>query len=173
MPAPRSWLPLDTFRQQMEINVTGQLAVTQAFLPSLRRAQGRIVIISTIGVRFRPPFAGALDATKAALATLADALRQELAPWGVRVVLVEPASINSPAADKVARDAATAMAGFTPAGRALYEQAFSRMLEVMVRREKAGSPPEIAAETITRALTVRRPRAVYLTGKNARRLALI
>src|SRR5690242_676590 len=65
---PVELLPLDSFRRLLEINVTGQLAVTQAFLPLLRRARGRIVVLSTIGVRFGPPFAGALDATKAALA---------------------------------------------------------------------------------------------------------
>ena len=100
MACPAELLPLGAFRRQLEVNVTGQLAVTQAFLPMLRRAHGRIVVISTIGVRFTPPFAGPLDATKAALAALADALRQELAPWRVKVVVIEPASINSSAAGK-------------------------------------------------------------------------
>jgi NAD(P)-dependent dehydrogenase (short-subunit alcohol dehydrogenase family) len=170
---PTELLPLDTFRRQLEINVVGQLAVTQAFLPLLRQAQGRIVFISTIGVRFLPPFAGPLDATKAALTALADALRQELAPWRIRVVLVEPASVNSPAVDKVSRDAEATMASATPQGRALYEESFSRMLAVMTRRERAGSSPDVVAGTILEALTAPRPRAVYLTGKNARRLALI
>jgi NAD(P)-dependent dehydrogenase (short-subunit alcohol dehydrogenase family) len=66
------------------VNLIGQLAVTQALLPSLRRAQGRIVMVSTIGVRFTPPFAGSLDATKAALTALADTRRQELAPAHLR-----------------------------------------------------------------------------------------
>jgi len=64
---PTELLSLDVFRRQLETNVTGQLAVTQAFLPLVRRALGRIVVISTIGVRFSPPFAGPLDATKAAV----------------------------------------------------------------------------------------------------------
>ena len=69
-------------RRQLDVNVTGQLAVTQAMLPALRRARGRIVMVSTIGVRFSPPFAGPLDTAKAALTALGEALRQELAPWG-------------------------------------------------------------------------------------------
>jgi NAD(P)-dependent dehydrogenase (short-subunit alcohol dehydrogenase family) len=170
---PVELLPLDTFRRLLEVNVTGQLAVTQAFLPLLRRAHGRIVVISTIGVHFSPPFAGALDATKAALAALADALRQELAGWDVRVVLVEPASINSAAPDKVARDAAAAMAAAPPQGRALYQDTFTKMLAVMMRRERNGSPPEVAADTILDALTDRRPRPVYRTGKYSRRLATL
>ena len=171
--SPTELVPLDAFRRQLDVNVTGQLAVTQAMLPLLRRAAGRIVIVSTIGVRFNPPFAGPLDAAKAALTALADSLRQELAPWDVRVVLVEPASINSGAAAKVSRDATAAMAAASPEGRALYQATFASMLEVMSRREANGSPPDVAAVTITRALTTRRPRTVYLTGKDSRRLALL
>jgi len=170
---PTELVPLDAFRRQLEVNVTGQLAVTQAMLPALRQARGRIVMVSTIGVRFTPPFAGPLDAAKAALAALGDTLRQELAPWGVRVILVEPASINSGAADKVTRDAAAAMEAASPQRRALYAETFANMLQVMERREANGSPPDVAAATIARALTAPRPRAVYLTGKYSRRLALL
>ena len=171
--APTELLPLDTFRRLLEINVVGQLAVTQTFLPLLRTARGRIVVISTIGVRFRPPFAGPLDATKAALAELAHALRQELAPWGVRVILIEPASIASPAADKVARDAEATLAQADPARRDLYADTFTRMVAQVVRRESNGSPPEVPAETIVRALTAKRPRDLYRTGKFARRMAAL
>jgi NAD(P)-dependent dehydrogenase (short-subunit alcohol dehydrogenase family) len=170
---PTELVPLDAFRRQLEVNVTGQLAVTQAMLPALRQARGRIVMVSTIGVRFTPPFAGPLDAAKAALAALGDTLRQELAPWGVRVILVEPASINSGAADKVTRDAAAAMEAASPQRRALYAETFANMLQVMERREANGSPPDVAAATIVRALTAPRPRAVYLTGRYSRRLALL
>ena len=170
---PAELVPLDAFRRQLDVNVTGQLAVTQAMLPALRRARGRIVMVSTIGVRFSPPFAGPLDAGKAALTALGEAMRQELAPWGVRVVLVEPATINSGAADKVTRDAAAALAAAVPERRALYADTFTAMLQVMARREANGSPPDVAAATIARALTAPRPRAVYLCGKDSRRLAIL
>ncbi len=103
--SPVEMVPLDALRQQLQVNVVGQIAVTQAFLPLLRRAAGRIVVIASIGDRFTPPFGGPLAASKAAIATLADALRQEEAPWGIKVVMIEPASINSGAADKLERDA--------------------------------------------------------------------
>ena len=170
---PTELVPLDAFRRQLDVNVTGQLAVTQTMLPLLRRAGGRIVVVSTIGVRFNPPFAGPLDAAKAALTALADSLRQELAPWGIRVILLEPASINSGAASKVSRDAAGALATVSPQGRALYEKTFTSMLTVMARREGNGSPPDVPAATIVRALTARRPRTMYLAGKDARRVALL
>lgn len=171
--APVELLPPEALRGHFEVNVIGQLAVTQAFLPLLRPARGRIVFVSTIGTRFRPPFAGALDSAKAAVEMLADALRQELAPWGVRIVLVEPASINSAAADKVVRDAEAILTGAPAASRALYADTFTTMLGVMTRRERAGSPPDVVARTIADALTVPRPRNVYLTGKFAHRLAMI
>ena len=171
--SPTELVQLDAFRRQLEVNVTGQLAVTQAFVPLLRRARGRIVIVSTIGVRFTPPFAGPLDAAKAALTALGDTLRQELAPWGVRVVLIEPASINSGAAGKVTRDAAAAIAAAAPQRRALYEDTFAKMLAVMQHREGNGSPPDVPAAAIVRALTAARPRSVYLTGKDSRRLAML
>jgi NAD(P)-dependent dehydrogenase (short-subunit alcohol dehydrogenase family) len=170
---PLELLPPDTFRQHLEINVIGQLLVTQAVLPLLRQARGRIVMVGSIGVRFAPPFAGPLDASKAALTAMGDALRQELAPWGIRVILVEPASVNSAAADKVARQAADALAQWPAAGRALYQDSFERMLAVMRRREAAGSSPDVVAATIDRALFAVRPKGSYLTGRFARRMALI
>src|ERR1041384_8407032 len=63
---PTELVPLDAFRRQLEVNVTGQLAVTQAMLPALRQARGRIVLASTIGGRFTPPFAGPPGAATAA-----------------------------------------------------------------------------------------------------------
>ena len=87
--------------------------------------------------------------------------------------MVEPATINSGADDKVTRDAAAAMATATPEDRALYADAFTAMLTVMERREANGSPPDVAAATIARALTARRPRTVYLSGKTSRRLAIL
>ena len=95
-PRVRSLLPLDEFRHQLEVNVTGQLAVTQAMLPYLRSASGRIVLMGSIGGRTASPFLGAYNASKFALEALADALRIELQPWNLYVSLIEPGSIATP-----------------------------------------------------------------------------
>jgi len=100
---PMELVALESLRWQLEVNVVGQVAVTQAFLPMLRQARGRVVIIGSIGDRFTPPFGGPLAASKAAIASIADAFRQELAPWDVGVVLLEPASIHTDAIDKLQR----------------------------------------------------------------------
>ena len=170
---PLELVPLDAVRQQFEVNVFGQLAVTQAFLPLLRRARGRVVVIGSIGDRLTMPFAGVLCASKAALASLAEALRQELAPWDVGVVLIEPASIHTEAVDKLERDARRAVESFPPDGRELYQDAYQRMVAAFAAGEREGSSPEVVAEVVATALTARRPRARYLVGKDARRLAAL
>src|SRR5207253_8732343 len=87
------FLPLDELRRQLEVNLVGQLAVTQAFLPGLRPARGRLVFVGSIAGRSALPFLGAYAASKHALEAVADSLRLELAPWGMRVAIVEPGTI--------------------------------------------------------------------------------
>jgi NAD(P)-dependent dehydrogenase (short-subunit alcohol dehydrogenase family) len=168
---PLELIPVEQFRRQLEVNVTGQLAITQAALPLLRRGRGRIVMIGSIGARFTPPFVGPLAASKSTLATMSNALRQELAPWGIRVTLVEPGSIRSEAVDKLHSDARTVLNGTTEQGRALYENAFLHLVDFFAELHEKGSPPDVVAKTVEHALRVSRPRSCYLSGKNAQRMA--
>src|SRR6476469_4512730 len=92
---PIEALPLDALRRQLEVNVVGQAAVTQAVLPRLRASRGRVLFMSSLSGRVATPMTGAYNSSKCALAGLADALRLELAPWGVRVVLIEPAQTDT------------------------------------------------------------------------------
>jgi NAD(P)-dependent dehydrogenase (short-subunit alcohol dehydrogenase family) len=169
---PLELIGIDQFRRQLDVNVTGQLAVTQAVLPMLRRARGRIVMIGSIGTRFTPPFIGPLAASKSTLATLSAALRQELAPFDIRVVLVEPGSIRSEAVGKLDTEARQVLSQASPAGQARYQDAFLHLVGFFSALHHKGSPPEVVAKTVQHALTTPRPRASYLTGKNARRMAL-
>ncbi|HEY7923524.1 MAG TPA: SDR family oxidoreductase, partial [Vicinamibacteria bacterium] len=93
---PLEFVPLDELRHQLEVNVVGQVAVTQAFLPVLRRARGRIVFVGSIAGRSALPFLGPYAASKHALEAIADSLRVELRPWGIHVAIVEPGSIRTP-----------------------------------------------------------------------------
>ena len=151
--------------------MTGQLAVTQALLPPLRRARGRIVLIGSIGSRFTPPFTGPISASKSAIATMAEALRQELAPWDVGVV--EPASIRTEAVDKLARNAERLLRESDPGARALYEDDYRRFLRIGLARERNGSRPEVVARTVARTLTIPRPHARYLVGKDSLAMAAL
>lgn len=170
---PLELMPLDAFRRQLEVNVVGQLAVTQGFLGLLRAARGSVVLMGSIGDRIVMPFLGPLAASKFALSAMAQALRQELAPWGVRVVLIEPASIASEAPGKLERDAERFLNDSTAEGRSLYEGAFRQLVRRFAARAQAGSPPQVVAETVSQALMARRPRSRYLVGHGSRRLALV
>ena len=170
---PLELVPLDAFRRQFEVNVVGQLAVTQAFLPLLRKARGRIVIIGSIGDRITLPFGGPLASSKCAIASLADAFRQELAPFGIRVVLLEPASIHTEAIDKLERDAHQVVRELPDDLGSLYRDSYLSMIEAAAVRERRGSPPTVVAAAVAKALTSPRPRTRYLVGKDARLLATL
>ena len=93
---PLEFLPLDQFRRQLEVNLVGQVAVTQAVLPNLRSARGRIVNVGSIAGRSSLPFLGAYAASKHGLEAVTDALRVELRPFGITVTIVEPGTIATP-----------------------------------------------------------------------------
>jgi NAD(P)-dependent dehydrogenase (short-subunit alcohol dehydrogenase family) len=157
--SPMELVSLDSLRWQFEVNVFGQVDVTQEFLLLLRRANGHLVVIGSIGDRFTPPFGGPLAASKAAIASMTDAFRQELAPWGIRVVLVEPASIHTDAVDKLERDGIEAANEFPPDGRELYRESYLSMVGTALKRERRGSSPDVVADKILKVLKKSRPRA--------------
>ena len=86
---PLEFLPLDQICKQFEVNVIGQITVTQAFLPLVRQGHGRLVNIGSLAGRVAMPFIGAYSASKFAMEALTDALRVELRPWKIRVSLIE------------------------------------------------------------------------------------
>jgi NAD(P)-dependent dehydrogenase (short-subunit alcohol dehydrogenase family) len=168
---PMELVALEALRWQLEVNVVGQVAVTQAFLSMLRKARGRVVIVGSIGDRFTPPFGGPLAASKSAISSIADAFRQELAPWGIDVVLLEPASIHTEAIDKLKRDSKSAADEFSLDGQELYRDTYLGMVDAALKRERKGSPPDVVADKVQTVLTMSRPRARYLVGKDAHMLA--
>ena len=116
IPGPLEFVPIDDARNQFEIILFGPLPVTQALLPLLRRGNGRIVNMGSMGDRVAFPFMGIYSAPKFALDGLTDAFRVELSPWKLHVSLIEPGSIATPGWDKLKRGAEeTARTG--PAGR--------------------------------------------------------
>jgi NAD(P)-dependent dehydrogenase (short-subunit alcohol dehydrogenase family) len=170
---PLECLPLDAIRRQFDVNVIGQLAVTQAFLPSLRAAGGRIVLMGSIGGRMSTPFLGPYAASKFALEAIADALRLELRPWGVGVVLLEPGSIATPIWKKGEDDAAALAAVLGPRAERDYGTAIRAMRDAAAAAGRRGISPDVVAAVVERALTTRRPRTRYLIGRDARIRALM
>jgi NAD(P)-dependent dehydrogenase (short-subunit alcohol dehydrogenase family) len=169
---PLETIPLDDFRRQIEVNLTAQVAVTQALLPSIRRGRGRIVFVSSIGGRMALPFGGPYHAAKFGLEGVADCLRQELRPWKIAVAVIEPGSIDTPIwerGEQIADDVATRAPA---AQQELYGETIERFRGAVRRTAERGIPPEKAAEAIVHALSARRPRTRYLVGADARGQAL-
>jgi NAD(P)-dependent dehydrogenase (short-subunit alcohol dehydrogenase family) len=170
---PVEAVPLDEVRRQFEVNFIGQIAVTQAFLPLLHRSHGRVVNIGSAGSWITMPFGGPLCAAKHAFRAVNDALRMELAPAGIRVCLIEPGAINTPAVDDVENGTEPAIAGWHPDHQARYATAFRSWSRAVVRQERAGSTPEVVADAILKALTAARPRTRYPVGSSSRLLSVL
>ena len=164
--APLELVPLDELRRQLEVNVVGQVAVLQAFLPLLRRSQGRVVLVGSVGGRSALPFLGPYAASKHALEAIADSLRVELAPWWISVSIVEPASVKTAIWTKGAAQADLMRAGISHDRNELYAARIERFRAVALKRGP-GIDADVVARAVERALTASRPKARYLVGRDA------
>ena len=177
LPGPLEYLPLADLRRQLEVNVVGQLGMIQAVLPALRRAQqesgdARIVLIGSIGGRIAGGMLGAYQASKHALVGLAGSLRSELAPWGIKVVLIEPGTIATAIWDhgRVATDAMVAQ--LTPEARSRYAPQLQKMRDFGARGS-AGLAPEAVGRRVVAALTGTRPAPRQVVGRDAQVVAAL
>jgi NAD(P)-dependent dehydrogenase (short-subunit alcohol dehydrogenase family) len=193
LPAPLEFMPLAEFRRQLEVNLVGQLAVTQAVLPALRAAAEasaqaardggsggselppapRIVMIGSIGDRIAGPMIGAYHAAKFGLAGLTGSLRAELRPTGIEVVLVEPGAIATPIWSRGTTASAQLLQRLPAGAIQRYSTQIQAAQAMAARAARHGLPPEAVAEVIASALAARRPRPRYLVGRDARIAALL
>ena len=164
--APLELVPLDELRRQLEVNVVGQVAVLQAVLPALRRARGRVVLMGSVGGRSALPFIGPYAGSKHALEAFADTLRVELAPWGIAVSIVEPASVKTPIWTKGAETADAMRESIAPERASLYAERIESFRRVALRRGP-GIDPDVVAKVVEHALTASRPKARDLVGRDA------
>lgn len=165
---PLEFVALEDFRRVLEVNVTGQLAVTQRFLPLVRQARGRIVNMGSISGRIASPFVGPYCTSKFALEALTDSLRQEVAHFGIEVAIVEPGMIATPIWEKGEREAEERRAAYPPAAEELYGwllARFERLVRPAIRR---AAPVALVADAVEHAVTSPEPRTRYLVGKDAR-----
>ena len=167
--APVEFVPIHELRRQLDVNLVGQVAVTQAFLPALRRGRGRIVNVSSIGGRIALPLAGPYAASKFGLEGLSDSLRREVAQFGIEVAVVEPGGVKTPIWRKGTETANQIASGLPPEA----EQLYGDMVQVLRREteriaETGGMEPEQVARTIGHALTARKPKTRYLVGRDAK-----
>lgn len=166
--SPLEVIPIDLLRRQFEVNVFGQIAVTQAFLPLLRKGHGRIVNMGSIAGRATIPLMGPYSASKFALEALTDALRLELQPWGIPVSVIEPGAIATPIWEKsinAAKDL-EALADVTAATR--YRETMIGVKEAVMKAAARAIPPDAVVRAVVHALTAPRPRTRYLVGSDAK-----
>lgn len=154
-------LSVDDFRRQIEINLIGQVIVTQAFAPllgadaSLRGEPGRVVMISSVGGRRALPFIGAYASSKHALEGLSESLRREMMLFGIKVIIIAPGAIDTPIWDKggsidIAADK-----------NSPYLSALERAHAMMLAISRKGLQPERVGELVHRVLTMASPRVRY------------
>lgn len=169
---PLELLPVNELRRQMEVNVVGQMAVTQAFLPLLRRGKGRIINMGSKEGRMAMPLIGAYCASKFALEALTDTLRMELKPWGIEVSIIEPGVIATPILQYSIAAAKNAMKEVPAHKRKLYEQTIAAGIRASAGIVRAAIPVDAVVRSVVHALVSRRPRTRYVVGADARLVSM-
>ena len=171
LPAPLEVIPIDVFERQFDINVVGQLLVTQVMLPALlAHGDARIVFIGSIGGRISAPVLGAYHASKHAVVALADSFRAELAPYRIRVSLIEPGVIATPIWSTAAAAGSDVMA-LMPRDHPRYAAQIARV-GTSAKYGATGAPASTVARAVRRAIVSRRPRPRHVVGSDARIVAV-
>src|SRR5918996_2317979 len=142
---PVEFLELDDWRRQFDVNVFGLLAVTKQVLPLIRKARGRIVLVGSIGGRLASPFLAPYSASKFALEAIADSLRVELHPFGIRVALIEPGAVKTEIWEKGRATADELEQELPPEALERYGSVIEKARRVLAFQERIGiAPLEVA-----------------------------
>ena len=164
---------IEQWRNLFEVNLFGHVAVTQALLPALFRSKGRVVNISSVGGRVAMATYGPYAGTKFALEAVSDALRRELAPSGVHVVVIEPGAIKTEMPGRAIAAARGLASTMTPEQCQRYGEMVHAISAQTASHTNSGLPAEAAANVIAKAVTARKPRTRYTVGREAALLALV
>ena len=165
---PVELVPIAQWRKQLEINVIGQVAVTQAFLPMLRAGRGRIVNMGSVAGRSALPFSGPYCSSKFALEGFSDALRMEMAEFGVTVSIVEPGAVKTPIWKKSMGEANDSLSAAAPELLGLYRAMLAKIQAGAGIAEKAGCSADEVAKAVEHALTAAKPKTRYVVGSDAK-----
>lgn len=170
---PLEAVPIADLRQQLEVNVIGQVAVTQMFLPLLRQARGRIINMGSIAGLSAMPLMGPYSASKFALEAITDALRLEVRQWGIHVSIIEPGAIATPIWSKSAAEAAEREAGIGQELRSFYQPMVAAVRKVVGKASKRAISSDAVVKVVEAALTAPLPKTRYLVGTDAKLRALM
>lgn len=165
---PLEFLSPDMILQQFQVNVFGEIAVTQAFLPLVRQARGRILFTSSNSGFWCEPFLSVYGGTKHALEAIGDSLRVELRPWGIHVALIEPGMIKTPIWDKAQQAAGSASEILPAEALELYAAPLAALRRMVQKTPGIAASPRRVALAAQHALESRRPRTRYRVGIDSR-----
>jgi NAD(P)-dependent dehydrogenase (short-subunit alcohol dehydrogenase family) len=164
---PLETLPIDGLRRQLEVNVVGQLAVTQAFIPLLRKARGRILTTGSIAGFFAAPALGPYSMSKHAIEAFSDALRRELRPWGIDVSLLEPGGIATDIWGKGASEFDEILKAPPPGLVERYSGLVEALRKAAADSAAKASPTSVVERAVVHVFTAARPRTRYRMGKDS------
>jgi NAD(P)-dependent dehydrogenase (short-subunit alcohol dehydrogenase family) len=171
---PLEFVPIESLRHQIEVNLIGQVAVTQALLPALRAGRGRIVNVTSVGGVLAMPLMAPYHASKFGLEGVSDSLRRELRGQGMHVIVIEPGGVKTPIWGKGTSEADARLEGGPPEVERLYGKLWKAMRRATdAIEQKTGLEPSAVAEVIGRAMTADKPRTRYLVGRDAKTNAFV
>jgi NAD(P)-dependent dehydrogenase (short-subunit alcohol dehydrogenase family) len=165
---PIELIPLDRLREQFEVNVIGQVAAIQAFLPLLRQGRGRIINIGSIGGRLALPINGPYSASKFALEAITDSLRMELREWAIHVAIIEPGAVRTAIWDKSMKRAEKMIEQFPQDGLDLYRYLINKVKQAATDAARTAVDPAKVVEAVDHAMTSAKPKTRYVIGKDAK-----
>jgi NAD(P)-dependent dehydrogenase (short-subunit alcohol dehydrogenase family) len=166
VPAPLMYQPIREFRQQLEINITGQLIVTQAFFPllggdrTLKGTPGRVINVTSVSGQNGSPFVGAYATSKHALEGMSESLRRELMLFGIDVIIVAPGPVATPIWEKADNEEAERYK------HTEYYESGKKFQAYALKNGKNGLPVEAVSKVILKALNAKRPRVRYAVNPN-------
>jgi len=170
------FLPIAEIRNLLEVNLIGHIAVTQAFLPLIRKGHGRIVNMGSIAGIMPQAYLAPYSASKAALKAITDSLRLELKPWKIQVLIIEPGIVYTPMWDKAETEAAIKVKIFPQEAFDLYGCTINGVVEILKNKKRikmVAVSVDAVARTVARALTAKRPGTRYIVGWDARLAAFL
>ena len=165
---PLEYLPLAVWREQFDVNVLAQVAVTKAMLPLIRAAHGRIVFMGSISGKIATMMPGPYCASKFALEAIGESLRHELHPWGISVSVIEPGAIKTAIWEKGRHEADHLERGLSAQARTRYARHIAAIRKDIDRQDRHGARPDKVAKAVENALLSLRPKTRYLVGTDAK-----
>ena len=171
--APVEALPLAEWHRQFDVNLFGHIAMTQALLPPLLESSGTLVNISSVGGRVALPTYGAYAGAKFALEAVSDALRREVAPFGVRVVVVEPGAVITEMSGRGVATAHRLATQMSPDEHQRYDALIGAITAQAATFAQDGVTAAHAAKVIADAATTKNPRTRYTIGRDAAALVTL